>query len=340
MSDIKVSIIIPCYNVEKFIEKTILSAINQSLKEIEIIVVNDGSTDKTLDIIKKYKEKDERIILVDKKNGGLSSARNAGIKIARGEYIQHLDGDDFLEKNCCEENYIYACKNNLDIVCFNLIKEEVNKRYIINTFEDFKELLIYTREEFFHELYQKGINVSIVAKLIKRELYSKKGIFHPENISLGEDLFTIIKLGIGSTRIGKLNKEFYHYLYNFSSITNDRKGEKLIQLFNGFGEIKEYLYKNKININEKERLSLDLLKITHLGTILYCRPLIKNINYEKAVIKFINFIKNEIDFTILNKMSFQRRILYKTFKIFPNKYFLFCLANIFYYLNIFRKVLK
>lgn len=100
------------------------------------------------------------------------------------------------------------------------------------------------------------------------------------------------------------------------------------------------MYKNKININEKERLSLDLLKITHLGTILYCRPLIKNINYEKAVIKFINFIKNEIDFTILNKMSFQRRILYKTFKIFPNKYFLFCLANIFYYLNIFRKVLK
>lgn len=67
MSDIKVSIIIPCYNVEKFIEKTILSATNQSLKEIEIIVVNDGSTDKTLDIIKKYKEKDERIILVDKK---------------------------------------------------------------------------------------------------------------------------------------------------------------------------------------------------------------------------------------------------------------------------------
>lgn len=85
--DIKVSIIIPAYNIEKYIEESILSSINQTLKEIEIIIINDGSTDKTLEIIKKYKKIDNRIKLIDQKNQGVSIARNNGLEVARGKYI-------------------------------------------------------------------------------------------------------------------------------------------------------------------------------------------------------------------------------------------------------------
>ena len=97
-----VSVIIPVYNIEKHLEKCLDSVIGQTLKDIEIIVVNDGSTDNSLDIITQYARKDSRIIIVDKPNEGLAYARKSGIEAAHGKYVQHLDGDDFLEPNACE----------------------------------------------------------------------------------------------------------------------------------------------------------------------------------------------------------------------------------------------
>ena len=102
---IKLSIIIPVYNVEQYLEKCINSLINQTLKELEFIFVNDGTPDNSVDIIKKYQKIDKRIKLLEKTNGGQASARNLGLKHAKGEYIAFLDSDDYVSENMYQTLY-------------------------------------------------------------------------------------------------------------------------------------------------------------------------------------------------------------------------------------------
>ena len=102
----KISIIIPIFNVENYLAKCLDSIINQTLMDIEIICVNDGSKDNSVDILNTYAQRDKRITIINKANGGLSSARNAGIRVANGEYICFLDSDDYFEFNACERLYI------------------------------------------------------------------------------------------------------------------------------------------------------------------------------------------------------------------------------------------
>lgn len=118
----KVSIIIPVYNMEQYLIKCLDSVINQTLQDIEIICINDGSTDHSLEILKEYASKDNRIIIIDKENGGLSSARNAGIKKSTGEYIGFVDSDDWISLDYFELLYNTATKHNADIACCSISK--------------------------------------------------------------------------------------------------------------------------------------------------------------------------------------------------------------------------
>lgn len=126
---IKVSVIIPVYNVEEYIEKCLDSVVNQTLKEIEIIVVNDGTKDNSMKKIEKYFS-DSRIKIINKQNGGQSSARNAGLAISKGEYISFIDSDDFIEEKMLEE--LYNESENTDIVFsdslnYNMIDNKISK---------------------------------------------------------------------------------------------------------------------------------------------------------------------------------------------------------------------
>ena len=144
----KVSIIIPVYNVEKYLDKCLKSVLNQTYKNIEIIVINDGSTDNSLKICKKYKDK--RIVLIDKENGGVSSARNKGLELASGKYITFVDSDDWLELDAIENMVSFIEKENVDFVRFcyqtagvrqNSVSEAENK-YIGSEISRFTEKLI------------------------------------------------------------------------------------------------------------------------------------------------------------------------------------------------------
>lgn len=128
--NILVSVIVPVYNVKEYLKQCLDSIVNQSLKEIEIILVNDGSTDGSEDICKEYLEKDGRIILINQKNAGLAAARQAGLDIARGEYIGFVDSDDWLELSMYEEMYITAKNNDVDIVFCNVYRDESKKEQI------------------------------------------------------------------------------------------------------------------------------------------------------------------------------------------------------------------
>ncbi|MGP1586940.1 MAG: glycosyltransferase [Treponemataceae bacterium] len=128
----KVSVVVPCYNVDKYIHQCLDSIVNQTLKDIEIICVNDGSKDNTLSILQEYQKKDDRIIIIDQPNAGYGVAMNKGFEATTGEYIGIVESDDFIEKNMFEELYTDAKKNNLDIIksCFYLYwsNSNINKK--------------------------------------------------------------------------------------------------------------------------------------------------------------------------------------------------------------------
>lgn len=118
MNNPKVSVIIPVYNAEKYLKECLESIINQSLKEIEIICIDDGSTDRSLEILREYEQKDNRVIVLQQKNSGAGIARNKGLKIAKGEYLSFLDSDDFFDNQMLKKSYCEAVKYNAEIVMF------------------------------------------------------------------------------------------------------------------------------------------------------------------------------------------------------------------------------
>ena len=134
-SNVKVSVIVPVYNVEKYLKDCLNSVINQTLEDIEIICVNDGSTDNSLAILEDYAKKDSRIKIINQKNKGLSGARNTGMKHVQGEYILFLDSDDWLKEDALSELYWSHLDDNLDMLFFQTVDYyEEDGRYELNQF--------------------------------------------------------------------------------------------------------------------------------------------------------------------------------------------------------------
>ena len=119
---IKVSVIIPVFNVEKYLNQCLDSVCAQTLKDIEIICINDGSTDNSYNLLCEYAKLDSRIIIINQSNKGVSSARNAGVKLARGEFLCFIDSDDYVDSDYLEKLYQSAVTNNCEIACSGFIK--------------------------------------------------------------------------------------------------------------------------------------------------------------------------------------------------------------------------
>ena len=312
MEEIKVSIIIPAYNVEKYILRCIQSATNQTLKEIEVIVVNDGSTDNTQNIIEKLSKEDNRIILINKKNGGLASARNAGVNISRGEYIHHLDGDDWMEPRACEDMYSFAKERDLDIVVANFYADNDNGGLVlckpIGLNQEF-----FTGEEFLHILFQEKAYWAFWNKLFSRKIY--KGILQPEDISYGEDALTVPKLVLNSKNIGLIDKAYIHYINNPNSITKQEISKKMYQLFKVYDRLEDYLIDKKKYKEYKEDMKFKKIRI--VSSLLTQKPYWEDDNYLKAVELSLKLLKTnpEIDKNIL----FIKRWTLSLLLLFPQR---------------------
>lgn len=189
MNRIKVSLIIPVYNVEEYLEKCLKSAFMQTLKDIEIIAVNDGSTDNSLSILNKYQKIDDRLVVVTQENQGLSGARNTAIKIAKGEFLLFLDSDDYIDLEMAESMYNKAIENNLDIVIcrYNQVDDEGISLYKSAITNDF------SKEDHFKRILSAKSSSMACDKLFKRELFIENNIFFPPNL-YHEDVYTIYKL--------------------------------------------------------------------------------------------------------------------------------------------------
>ena len=212
----KISVIIIAYNIEEYIERCLKSVLMQSLSEIEIIIINDGSTDNTLKIINELVINDSRVKIINKKNSGIIEARKSGIEIASGEYILFVDGDDWLELNACDRLYEIATENNLDLIIYNafwVYKDKKDSYSIIKNKESIKL-------DPLKNLFLGKIIPAMWGKLIKREFLNKFNIDYPNKISYGEDLATVSSLLINKPKIDILNECLYNYYQRENSITN------------------------------------------------------------------------------------------------------------------------
>lgn len=230
----KVSIIIPVYNVVSYLEKCISSIIVQSYSNIEIVIVDDGSTDGSSSICDEYASKDSRIRVIHKNNGGVVAARRDGLKISTGRFVTFVDGDDYLGVNYVSNLYEGIIKSNADIVAsgyYNLRKDCIKKISVCNEniiIDNPKEDMNLWKSILLQQ--DTGINFTrnLCQKMFKRELIINSDSFVPINCTFGEDFLTIMEYMFQAKRIMFIASEEYYYItYREGSATNDRNISRL-----------------------------------------------------------------------------------------------------------------
>lgn len=223
----RVSIIIPVYNVERYLTDCINSIVNQRFDNLEIIIINDGSTDKSINIINKLKKIYKYIKVVDQANHGLSYSRNIGIDNAKGEYIIFLDGDDYIKDSCIRECYDKCLKNNLDILAYNYVMLiESTKKFEID-YEPYgiNNDLVYTGEDLFNTLIEKDIEKGYaVVYMYNRNFLINNNIKFYNGILYEDGLF-ICEAMLKAKRTMYTAKDYYVYRIRDGSITNSNPKE-------------------------------------------------------------------------------------------------------------------
>lgn len=240
-----VSIIVPIYNVEKYLKRCLESLVSQTYEEIEILLVNDGSTDGSVKIAQEYADKYKNVILLSKKNGGLSDARNYGLRYAEGDYVAFIDSDDWIDERMIEKLVLKADSAKADIVCCDMeyVDDDGNRKYSsggefeIVDVKDFPEII--------------SINNSACNKIYRRNLFDQ--IEFPVG-DWYEDLGTVPKLIFLSERVAKVNEPLYFYYQRTESISHT-KNEKIFDIYKCLKSVKNFIiertnderYVNEIN---------------------------------------------------------------------------------------------
>lgn len=236
-----ISVIVPVYNVQEYLTNCINSILNQSYKNMEIILVDDGSTDESSSICDSYIKKDNRIKVIHKENGGLSDARNIGIKSAKGKYITFVDSDDYLDENYVKALYILITENNSDIACSGMKRTDSLNDKIVNKNE---KINIYNSIDAIKEiLYQRNIDNSAPSKLFKKNLF--ENILFPVGYAF-EDLDTMYKLFLQANKIVSTTNNYYLYYQRQGSILHTVKDKTINDLLT----IIDNMNKNLINYSE------------------------------------------------------------------------------------------
>jgi len=194
MSNIKVSVIIPVYNVEKYLEQCLLSVINQTLDDIEIICVDDGSTDNSSNILKDYSKKDSRVKVIRQKNAGLGAARNTGLKYVKGEYISFIDSDDWFDEKALEHLYFEAVSKDTDIIIFKMKTFNEDTGEVSNTFyydlsavSEYFTNSTYNYRDFGKKFFEMTVNA--YNKLYKRDFLERINLKFPEGYIFEDHTF-------------------------------------------------------------------------------------------------------------------------------------------------------
>ena len=309
----KASIIITAYNIEEYVERCIVSAINQSEKDIEIIIVNDGSTDGTLEILNRYSYLDKRVKIVNKNNEGISKARYDGFKISKGEFVIFVDGDDWIELDTIEKLYCTAKDNYSDIVicnfCFayengNISRGELRESNYVDMI--FDKMLIGQATPYLWN------------KFIKRDFIVKNNIKFDENLNYAEDLLLLIKFYILNPKISIYNGHLYNYYQRKNSITKSTN-KKVLDVIISIEKIKNILKESRIYELKVKELEMCIFLNFFIFIVInkeeaneYTEKIYREFKSNKILLYKNNYIKDYIDkYSFLGKLRI--RIYYHSY---------------------------
>lgn len=307
MNKCKLSIIVPVYGVEKYIDKCLNSLVKQSLKEIEVIVVNDGTKDNSQKIVDKYAKKyPDKIKSYIKENGGQGSARNYGLKKATGEYIGYVDSDDFVEKDMYKKLYNKAKENNYDIVVcgnYNVSEDYQNKNIdaFINNYNADLENIFFGKMAVWNKIYKRDI-------LIKNKLEFKEKVWY-------EDLAFTLKAIMNSNTFAFIDEPLYDYLIREGSTMNNSNVQRNLEILDAFNDILAYIQHNK---KEEYFSKIEFLAIDHI----YISAIVRVLKAEaddkvkrETINKLIDYMNknfpNYKNNKYINTLSRNRKIIYK-----------------------------
>ena len=308
-----VSVIIPVYNVEKYLRQCLDSVTNQTLKDIEIICVDDGSTDNSLNILKEYKEKDNRIIILQQQNQYAGIARNNGLKIATGKYLSFLDSDDFFELDMLEEMYGKAEKDQSDIVIcgWKNYDNKTNKVIAIHTID----LSIEVKSPFSPESIKKDLftfcKPNPWTKLFKTSWFKENDLYF-ENFISCNDLTCIYTALICANKISIINKPYVYYRANQDNNLTAKRNNHFDCFIGSVNRLKEKMLKlNKYNIYEE----------TFIKRISGCMnwELSRCTEHQKQSYKLL--IKNTLDKDVYDHLLHNNLLKTKTVKHKKDKFF-------------------
>ncbi|PGT89048.1 glycosyltransferase family 2 protein [Bacillus sp. AFS040349] len=311
-----ISIIVPVFNSEEFLPSCLKSILSQSYTNIELILINDGSTDKSLSICQEFEEKDKRIRVINQENKGVSNARNVGIEIATGEYLVFIDSDDFLENNMVEKMY-KSINSEIDMVICgyaihdlnfstnmneNILSIKSNKTQTLNVEDIAKD---------FWEYYDKGVINPLWNKIYKSSIIKKNSLRFPINIPMGEDGYFNLLYLKHSKKIIIINQPLYHYI-QYPSQSSRRVFDKYFSIMmENFNIIESFISKHNGFSNKKNgyRHSYEVFKVIKdsIIHIVNGRETSLKKKYSLVEVILINTrVKNNLE--KLNVYSFRDRI--------------------------------
>ena len=238
MASPKISIIVPVYNVEKYIRRCLDSIAVQTFTDWECICVDDGTPDASGKICNEYAQKDSRFVVIHKENGGVSSARNVGLDVAKGEYVTFCDSDDYVERNWLSSLYEQAIFTNSDIVNCDLIRKSTKSDYTQH------QVPGLTGKETVKKLMTGDFDGYLWIKLIKRSLIEDNFVRFSENFDLWEDIPFSIKLYYHSKKNSYLPKSLYNYwVENENSYTSIKNEKSFSDMDKAVNEVHSFLIK-------------------------------------------------------------------------------------------------
>ncbi len=255
-----ISIIVPAFNAEKFLEKCLNSILDQTFSKFEIILINDGSQDNTLNICEQFVKKDARVVLVNQENKGVSMARNTGVMKAQYPYISFVDSDDWIEKTYLEVLFNTLTQYNADISICGHYVDDIDKKQKKHKHKNSEKDQIFE--------YSKNEALSLIflddhvqnypwSKLYKKHLF--EGITYPEN-TYYEDIFTTYKIFNKANKIVKTNEKLLHYIKHGSNITTTNSPKKITDCCNSFLDQLYFIRENKMQLENIGKIQLVFAK--------------------------------------------------------------------------------
>ncbi|MGE0092513.1 MAG: glycosyltransferase [Bacteroidales bacterium] len=263
-----ISVIIPVYNTGAYLAASLESVINQTLTNIEIIVVNDGSTDNSPEIINIYKERDSRILVINQANSGLSMARNSGLKMASGEFIYFMDSDDLIDPGTLLTCYEFAAGKGLDLVCFDaqsFFDEDFKDGAMFKFDYSRSDILskgIYSGRDFLvHLVKGNGYKASVCLYIAKKELLDELSLLFYEGIFHEDELFTP-QLILNANKVGYLPFCFFKRRMRYGSIMQKAFSQK--NLISYITVVKELINSTLIKASDwfiVDKIIVDILNV-------------------------------------------------------------------------------